>query len=144
VRSLDLGDAGEDVQTTIDGKIWVSYFDEGVFGGTIAKEGVVCFAFDGKPEFRYAQFVEQNGLPFIADCYAMNVEPSSGDVWLNYYEDFPLVHISHGAVKQIWVDFGSVGNDFSVRDADVLYAANGRLMCRSIGSEGASGHRCPR
>jgi hypothetical protein len=30
-RTLDLGDASEDLQTTQDGKIWASYFDEGVF-----------------------------------------------------------------------------------------------------------------
>lgn len=34
-RTLDLGDAANDVQTTANGHIWVSYFDEGVFGGGI-------------------------------------------------------------------------------------------------------------
>ena len=67
-RSLDLGDGSEDVQTTPDGRIWVSYFDEGVFGRTIAKEGVVCFDLSGTPQFRYAEFAEQNKLPFVADC----------------------------------------------------------------------------
>ena len=32
VRSFVLGDGINDVQTTSDGMIWVSYFDEGVFG----------------------------------------------------------------------------------------------------------------
>ena len=87
---LDLGDASEDLQTTPEGHIWVSYFDEGVFGNGIGAQGVVCFDGAGVPLFRYAEFAEQHGLPMISDCYAMNVGPG-GEVWLNYYTDFPLV-----------------------------------------------------
>jgi hypothetical protein len=42
-RTFDLGDASNDVQTTPDGHIWVSYFDEGVFGHGLGSHGVVCF-----------------------------------------------------------------------------------------------------
>lgn len=37
------GDASGDLQTTQDGLIWVSYFDEGVFGGGIGRQGLVCY-----------------------------------------------------------------------------------------------------
>lgn len=130
-RSFELGDASEDMQTTPDGKIWVSYFDEGVFGRTIAREGVVCFDLNGTPQFRYAEFAEMNKLPFVADCYAMNVA-SRGDVWLNYYTEFPLVHISDGVAEKVVLEFGSVGNDFAVRDGQVVYSKNGQLVTRSI------------
>jgi len=43
LRTLDLGDASEEIQTTPDGRIWVSYFDEGVYGNGIGSEGLVCF-----------------------------------------------------------------------------------------------------
>jgi hypothetical protein len=47
-RTLDLGDASEDLQTTPNGKIWVSYFDEGVYGGGVgSQQGVVCFDSSG-------------------------------------------------------------------------------------------------
>jgi hypothetical protein len=131
---LDLGDASEDLQTTIGGTIWVSYFDEGVFGGTIAGHGLVAFNLDGKPLFRFADVAEQSGLPFIADCYAMNVEPISGEVWINYYTEFPLVQVAGGGVKQTFKEFGSLGNDFSICDDGVLYAKNGELVWRGFGS----------
>lgn len=73
-RTLDLGGASEDLQTTTDGRIWVSYFDEGVFGNGIGRQGLVCFDHEGTPLFRYADYAEQHDLPMIADCYAMNVD----------------------------------------------------------------------
>jgi hypothetical protein len=130
-RSLELGDASEDVQTTPDGRIWVSYFDEGVFGGTIAKQGLVCFDLDGTPQFRYAEFAEQNKLPFLADCYAMNVV-SSNDVWLSYYMDFPLVHIVDGVLKEALLDFGCLGSDFAVRNEQVLYSKDVEIVTKSL------------
>ncbi len=130
-RSIDLGDASEDIQTTPDEKIWVSYFDEGVFGGGIGKQGVVCFGAGGIPEFRYGEFAERSGLPFISDCYAMNVA-ASGDVWLNYYTDFPLVHLQDFALQRVWTDFGVTGKGFAVRDEAVIYARETKLVMRSL------------
>lgn len=60
---LNLGDASEDLQTTPQGLIWVSYFDEGVYGGSIGRQGLVCFDNAGTPLFKYADFAEQNELP---------------------------------------------------------------------------------
>ena len=102
LRSLHLGDAIEDIQTTRSGHIWASYFDEGVFGDdALGQEGAICFSQDGQPMFRYNQLAEQQGFPFIADCYAMNV-CSDEETWLYLYTDFPLVRIVQGQVKQVW------------------------------------------
>jgi len=131
LTTLDLGDASEDIQTTPDGRIWVSYFDEGVFGGSIGNQGLVCFDRDGDPIFRYAEFAEKMGLPFIADCYAMNV-CDSRDVWLNYYTDFPLVHLRDDKVERIWLDFGSVGNSFAIRDENILYSRGENFFSQSL------------
>jgi hypothetical protein len=134
VTSLDLGDASEDLQTTPDGRIWVSYFDEGVFGGSISSEGFICFDRSGVPVFRYAKFAEQNNLPFISDCYAINVSVS-GDVWLSYYTDFPLVHLRNLNLEQVWRDFGSMGNGFAIRDGASFFTRESQLMSRSLESD---------
>ncbi len=85
-RTLDLGDSGNDVQTTSDGHIWVSYSDEEVFGGGVGQHGVVCFDSAGRAIFKYSEFADQNQLPRIDDCYAMNVV-NAEEVWLSYYSD---------------------------------------------------------
>jgi hypothetical protein len=121
VRStLDLGDASEDLQTTAQDRIWVSYLDEGVYGGGLGTQGLICFDGAGTPIFKYMEFAEKNGLPPIDDCYAMNVA-GNGDVWLNYYSNFPLVHLHDFALEQIWQDFGSMGASFALRKGTAYY-----------------------
>ena len=99
-RILDLGDASKDVQTTSDGKIWVSYFDEGVYGGGIGQHGVVCFDSRTGAIFKYSDFAEQHELPLIDDCYAMNVV-GDDEVWL-----FLLFRFSFGIDKNIQTPSG--------------------------------------
>jgi hypothetical protein len=89
-RIFDLGDGSQDLQTTANGQIWVSYFDEGVFGLGIGRAGLICFDSSGTPVFRYSDLAESQQLAFIDDCYALNVI-SDDEVWLCYYSDFPLV-----------------------------------------------------
>ena len=132
VRStLDLGDASEDLQTTPDGRIWISYFDEGVFGGGIGRQSLVCFDATGAPLFKYADFAEQNALPMICDCYAMNVD-ETGAVWLNYYTDFPLVQLREFQVERVWVECGVLGNAFAVRGNEVVHMQGKRLATTSL------------
>ena len=119
-RTLDLGDASNDVQTTSNGHIWVSYFDEGVFGGGIGRHGVVCFDSAGQPIFKYSDFAEQNQLPFIDDCYAMNVV-NEEEVWLSYYMDFPLVSIKNFQLARAWKDFGCMKPAFAIAGETVIF-----------------------
>lgn len=119
-RTLDLGDASNDVQTTSNGHIWVSYFDEGVFGGGIGRHGVVCFDSAGQPIFKYSDFAEQNQLPFIDDCYAMNVV-NEEEVWLSYYSDFPLISIKNFQLDRAWKDFGCMDRAFAVAGETVIF-----------------------
>ncbi len=117
---LDLGDASEDLQTTAEGRIWVSYFDEGIFGGGLGTQGLICFDGAGVPIFQFREFAEKNDLPPIYDCYAMNVA-GNGDVWLNYYSTFPLVHLRDFALEQVWLNFGAMGNGFALRQGAAFY-----------------------
>lgn len=119
-RTLDLGDAIEDVQTTPDGRIWVSYFDEGVFGGGLGHHGLVCFDGNAHPIFKYSEFAEQNQLPFVDDCYAMNVV-SEDEVWLSYYTDFPLVSIKNFQLERVWKEFDCIDRAFALNGDTVIF-----------------------
>jgi hypothetical protein len=105
VRTLDLGDASEDIQTTPEGHIWVGYFDEGVFGDGIGAYGLVCLNADGAPVFKYADFADEHELPHIDDCYALNVCRDA--VWVCYYSAFPLVCLENFQLARVWEEFGS-------------------------------------
>jgi hypothetical protein len=116
---MDLGDANEDLQTTSDGRIWVSYFDEGVFGGGIGSAGMVCFDETGTPIFKYAEFAERHNLPPIFDCYAMNVV-NGDEVWLSYYSAFPLVCIKHFELDRAWMEFGCLEGAFALVNGGII------------------------
>jgi len=105
--SFCAGDGIESVQTTRSGDIWVSYFDEGVFGNfgwgggrgpaPIGSPGLVRFATDGSISYRFSP---PSGHDSIADCYALNV--GEDHVWAYYYTDFDLVRIDHAGSTRAW------------------------------------------
>jgi len=107
VRSVFLDDGIEDVQTSSAGDIWVSYFDEGVFGGgQYSQCGLVCFAGDGTPRMEFTpDIVERFGISdMISDCYALNV-CENGETWTSYYTDFPIVKLKGINFEKAWTDF---------------------------------------
>jgi hypothetical protein len=124
VRSFHAGDGIEDVQTTEDGKIWVSYFDEGVFGRSrLGRSGLVCLDGRGRGLFDFAAIVGGE-VPGIADCYALNVA-SGGAVWLCYYMDFPLVRLVDGKVEGFWRHVPSRGSPGFAIEGDMALFAGG-------------------
>lgn len=104
VGEFCLGDGIEDVQASGDGAIWVSYFDEGVFGNfgwgamgvgePIGSAGLACFDTTGVAQWTYRP---PPNIGTIDDCYALNVAEDA--TWAYYYSDFPLVRI--GTTRQI-------------------------------------------
>jgi len=106
-REFLLGDGIQDVQTTRDGQIWVSYFDEGIFGNLgwgnpggpepVGSEGLVRFDANGDLNWGYKP---PPLAGYIADCYALNVTDSA--TWAYYYTDFPLVRISPDDTIEAW------------------------------------------
>lgn len=117
VRTLDLGDAIEDVQTTPEGHIWVGYFDEGVFGNGIGANGLVCFDSDGAAVFKYADFAAEHELPHIDDCYSLNVCRDA--VWTCHYSAFPLICLKNFKLARVWNEFGSA-KAFAVREKHLV------------------------
>ena len=93
LKKFEFDNAIQDVQTTKDSDIWVSYFDENM------DSGLRCYDKEGVQTFDYADFVMQTGrrLPFIDDCYALNVTSESTNIY--YYSDFPLVTLNKTGYK---------------------------------------------
>ncbi|MBM7602460.1 hypothetical protein JOC75_000430 [Metabacillus crassostreae] len=89
-NSFNCGDGIEDIVVSNEG-IWISYFDEGVFGEGISTEGLVLFSYEGTPIFRYHS--DLSGRPSIVDCYAI-CKGHSSSIWLFPYTDFPLLNVN--------------------------------------------------
>ena len=81
-KSFNMGDGIENCHILHDGRIAVSYFDEGVFGSSIATNGVLVFDKSGK--------ILWKNTHDVYDCYAMNVDEDD-NLWYYYYDDFLLV-----------------------------------------------------
>lgn len=89
VNSFNGGDGIEDLEVSEEG-IWISYFDEGVYGGGISTEGLVLFDFSGKVIFRY--YTDLVDCPPIDDCYAI-CKGKGSSLWLFPYSEFPLLQV---------------------------------------------------
>lgn len=98
-----LGDGIEDVQMTPDGHIWVSYFDEGVYGNlgsdrSLASSGLVEFDANGQTVWA---FTPPEGFDVIDDCYALNAADTDR-VYAYYYSSFPIMQIGPNRVPRGW------------------------------------------
>lgn len=107
VQQFSLGDGLQHVQIDSSGRIWVGYFDEGVFGNfgwgepngpePMGAAGLVCYDRSGRAVWNFSP---PKGLDHIADCYALNV--ASDYVWACYYTDFPIVRIDGKGNVDAW------------------------------------------
>jgi hypothetical protein len=121
-RSFLLGDGIEDVQATADGRIWVSYFDEGIFGNfgwddPVGAAGLIQWDGVGGEVYQYRP---PDGLDSISDCYALNVA-SDDETWCCYYTDFPLVRITAGQVTGVWRPPIRGSDAFAIHEDRVLF-----------------------
>ena len=98
LRTVAFGDGIQDIQTTASGQIWVSYFDQGIYGDTtFGHTGLACFGSDDRLLFDFNRLTQ--GM--IADCYAFNAV-SNDEVWLCPYTDFPIVKLKDGKINHAW------------------------------------------
>ena len=103
-REFLLGDGIEDLQTTSDGVIWSSFFDQGVMGDRgwikpVGRPGLVAHDKTGKLVFEYQS---EGDLDSVFDCYALNVQ-SNTSTWIYYHPQFPLVHIRNMEIEDYWM-----------------------------------------
>jgi len=118
LSSFRTHDAVSSVQVTRGGNIWISYFDETDAGQ------LDCYDQFGRNIFDYYSFSEQHNLAPIGDCYAMNASDDE-EVWICYYPEFPLVHISHFTQSESWaIDAMAGTRAFAVDGQSVLFAGN--------------------
>ncbi|MCM3216958.1 hypothetical protein M3612_20940 [Niallia taxi] len=92
ISAFTLGDGINDVQIDETDTIWVSYFDEGVFGDytygePMGSDGLVAYSIEGQKLWGAGHFE-------IAECYALNVVHSK-EVYFYYYDDFHLVQLNN-------------------------------------------------
>jgi len=125
-REFLLGDGIADVQTTRDGRIWVSYFDEGIFGNygwgepggpePIGAAGLLRFDSYGNREWEYRP---PRSFDYIADCYALNVTDDA--TWAYYYTDFPLVRVASDSSIEAWRTPVDGANAFAVGGSKIIF-----------------------
>lgn len=117
-----LGDGIQHLQTTTSGAVWVGYFDEGVVGNLGWGQGPGTTPIGASGLVRFSPELEQDwnffdlGLPYILDCYALNVTDETA--WTCYYTDFPVVEVRSDAVRS-WQN--------SVKGAQALAVHRGRI-----------------
>ncbi|GIJ94021.1 hypothetical protein CAPN001_13520 [Capnocytophaga stomatis] len=88
-RSFYVGDAIENI-TFNEGKIIVSYFDEGVFGNPPSTEGLAVFDMEGKQLFGVNSSF---GYEYICDCYAL-CKLGEHSVLFFAYTEFELAQLN--------------------------------------------------
>jgi hypothetical protein len=104
-RTFTIGDGVQDVRATPEGDVWVSYFDEGVFGNygwnspgpePIGAHGLV--GFDPRGSVRFTYDAAAAGTDWISDVYASNLD-EDGALWVYFYSEFPIVRIVAGGYR---------------------------------------------
>lgn len=101
-----LGDGIEHIAVDNADRIWVGWFDEGMFSKEWSvpgfewppsSNGVACFTPDGSV-VDVPSWPEEAGS--IADCYALT--PAGSGVWASPYTEFPLVRFVPGKPTRWW------------------------------------------
>ncbi|MDF0498912.1 hypothetical protein [Bradyrhizobium yuanmingense] len=113
---VGLGDGISDLQIDDRGRIWIGYFDEGVFGGSVGQGGLVCFSTSGERVWEFAA----NASHAIYDCYALNV--SGAEAAIFFYPEFPFYRI--GADFELtWKQTKLRGcHAFAMSEAEILFS----------------------
>lgn len=116
IHRYEYGDAVADVQTTSEGDVWVSYFDQGDAGR------LNCYVAGDKTLDFYNSIRKNNPhVPPIDDCYAMNVTSDSTNIY--YYYDFPFVKIMGENEFELYEALPIEGsNAFAINGDDVLFS----------------------
>lgn len=102
LQRIELGDCIEHVKIDAQGRSWVGWFDEGVFGNRHwhwpghkwppSAHGIAAFDDQGA-------LLTHATLESVADCYALNV--FGDEAWTCTYTDFPIWQMKAGK-ERVW------------------------------------------
>jgi hypothetical protein len=139
-EELLLGDGIQHLQVDQGGRIWVGYFDEGVYGNfgwggsgnaaPVGAAGLVCFSDKGEKLWEYQPV---SGTDSISDVYALNV--FGDEAWAYYYTGFPLVRVGHDWKVAAWISQTAGARAFAVHDESILLFGgydDGPTACRLL------------
>lgn len=121
-----LGDGIQGIQCDGQGRIWVGWFDEGVFGNTEWRipgrewppSSSAVAAFDSRGQVVWEHPRPPENAP--ADCYALNV---AGDaVWTWMYAAPPVQRLMIGAAPETWDADAAGATAIAVQEGHVLVA----------------------
>ncbi len=114
--------AGDGIETIcIDdaSRIFISYFDEGIFGDGPGMGGITCFNDEGGIIWQFNSTDRKDA--YISDCYAMNV--TGFDAYIYYYTDFELAKIGPKFETAIWKTDISGCHCFAISDDALLFSS---------------------
>lgn len=124
-----VGDGVQDIGVDGDDRIWVSYFDEGIYGNfgwgcpghpePVGQSGLNCFERTGNIVWRFA-----SDARFINDCYALNV--TAHETRFYYYSDFELGTVSKGFDVKFQKTGIAGSHAFAIFDDTALFTAQYR------------------
>ena len=141
-----LGDGIEELAIDGQGRIWVAYSDDGIWGnfgwgwGTppVGESGLVCFSRDGEKLWEFAATGPYGSSTGIDNIYALNVHQSR--VLAYYYPEFLLAEVGADLsvrVRDPRVTFSSAfaasGDQYLFAGAGLKKDAVGGLLCQDIG-----------
>ncbi|MDM5210986.1 hypothetical protein QUF94_05995 [Peribacillus sp. NJ4] len=137
--ALTFGDGIQSVQVDEQDRIWISYFDEGVFGNygwdePIGRHGLILFDRQGNILWHAGEFG-------ISDCYALNVA-SSDKVCFYYYHDFKFVILDELFQPTFFNIKKESFWEFAISDdAIAIFDGNGSYMFHRKGQTFKKGRR---
>ncbi|KJC37967.1 hypothetical protein UP06_30645 [Bradyrhizobium sp. LTSP857] len=114
---VGLGDGISDLQIDQRGRIWVGYFDEGVFGSSVGQAGLVCFSDLGEKVWEFPADADHT----IDDCYALNV--TGADAAIFFYSDFPICKIGADFQLSWWQTELQGCHAFAMSATEILFSS---------------------
>lgn len=97
LNQMIFGDGIANIKIDENNNIWISYFDEGVYGNNgwvqpFGNMGLLYLNYNGELQYEYKP---EKPHKFIDDCYALTID-SKNDIWFYYYSEFVLCKYSNG------------------------------------------------
>ncbi len=100
--SFPVGDGVHQFAVDRQGRFWVGYFDEGIYGeDPLSGQGLGAFSPDGTPWFGLRD--DAPDAPHIDDCYALTLD-SADRAWFCAYHTFELGYVAERNYRRITTD----------------------------------------